>query len=111
MSEGAALLGRDPIIMEKGRAVLRTRRHVRFDQPDDFGIVTPDKMIYATVSKGYRPGGAGDGRDVQQPPRSTDERVAIVDPAHDDRRQHLQAAQQPRRLVPSSVRRLHGLFA
>jgi putative ABC transport system permease protein len=32
-------------IIEKGRAVLRTRRHVRFDQADDFGIVTPDKMI------------------------------------------------------------------
>jgi putative ABC transport system permease protein len=34
-----------PIIIEKARTVLRTRRHVRFDKPDDFGIVTPDKMI------------------------------------------------------------------
>jgi putative ABC transport system permease protein len=34
-----------PIIIEKARAVLRVRRHVRFDKPDDFGIVTPDKMI------------------------------------------------------------------
>jgi len=34
-----------PAMIEKARAVLRTRRHVRFDQPDDFGIVTPDKMI------------------------------------------------------------------
>jgi putative ABC transport system permease protein len=33
------------VIIEKARAVLRTRRHVRFDKPDDFGIVTPDKMI------------------------------------------------------------------
>jgi putative ABC transport system permease protein len=32
-------------LIEKARAVLRLRRHVRFDQPDDFGIVTPDKMI------------------------------------------------------------------
>ncbi len=34
-----------PVMIEKARAILRTRRHVRFDQPDDFGIVTPDKMI------------------------------------------------------------------
>src|SRR5580765_7338367 len=34
-----------PAMIEKARAVLRIRRHVRFDQPDDFGIVTPDKMI------------------------------------------------------------------
>ena len=34
-----------PVIIEKARAVLRVRRHVRFDKPDDFGIVTPDKMI------------------------------------------------------------------
>jgi putative ABC transport system permease protein len=34
-----------PIIIEKARTILRTRRHVRFDKPDDFGIVTPDKMI------------------------------------------------------------------
>jgi putative ABC transport system permease protein len=31
--------------IEKSRAVLRIRRHVAFDKPDDFGIVTPDKMI------------------------------------------------------------------
>jgi len=34
-----------PVIIEKARSILRTRRHVRFDKPDDFGIVTPDKMI------------------------------------------------------------------
>ena len=34
-----------PLMIDKARTVLRTRRHVRFDQPDDFGIVTPDKMI------------------------------------------------------------------
>jgi putative ABC transport system permease protein len=34
-----------PVMIEKARAILRTRRHVRFDKPDDFGIVTPDKMI------------------------------------------------------------------
>ncbi|HEV8116904.1 MAG TPA: ABC transporter permease [Thermoanaerobaculia bacterium] len=34
-----------PVMIEKARSVLRMRRHVRFDQPDDFGIVTPDKMI------------------------------------------------------------------
>jgi putative ABC transport system permease protein len=34
-----------PAMIEKARTILRTRRHVRFDQPDDFGIVTPDKMI------------------------------------------------------------------
>jgi ABC-type antimicrobial peptide transport system permease subunit len=33
------------VIIEKARSILRTRRHVRFDKPDDFGIVTPDKMI------------------------------------------------------------------
>jgi putative ABC transport system permease protein len=32
-------------LIDKSRQVLRTRRHVRFDQHDDFGIVTPDKMI------------------------------------------------------------------
>jgi putative ABC transport system permease protein len=31
--------------IEKARAVLRLRRHVRFNEPDDFGIVTPDKML------------------------------------------------------------------
>ncbi|HYB53980.1 MAG TPA: ABC transporter permease [Thermoanaerobaculia bacterium] len=34
-----------PIVIEKARTILRARRHVRFDQPDDFGIVTPDRMI------------------------------------------------------------------
>ena len=34
-----------PAMIEKARTVLRARRHVRFDQPDDFGIVTPDRMI------------------------------------------------------------------
>ena len=34
-----------PIIIDKGRAVLRARRHVRFDKPDDFALFTPDKMI------------------------------------------------------------------
>ncbi len=33
------------LITEKGRAVLRTRRHVPFNKPDDFAIFTPDKMI------------------------------------------------------------------
>ena len=32
-------------LIDKARAVLRARRHVPFDKPDDFGIVTPDKMI------------------------------------------------------------------
>jgi putative ABC transport system permease protein len=32
-------------ITEKGRALLRARRHVPFDKPDDFAIFTPDKMI------------------------------------------------------------------
>jgi putative ABC transport system permease protein len=34
-----------PTLIEKARAILRMRRHVAFNQPDDFGIVTPDKMI------------------------------------------------------------------
>ena len=34
-----------PVLIEKARAILRVRRHVPFDKPDDFGIVTPDKMI------------------------------------------------------------------
>jgi len=34
-----------PTLIEKARTILRARRHVRFDQADDFGIVTPDKMI------------------------------------------------------------------
>jgi len=32
-------------LIEKARSILRVRRHVRFDKPDDFTIVTPDKMI------------------------------------------------------------------
>ena len=32
-------------IIDKGRAVLRARRHVPFDKPDDFAIYTPDKLI------------------------------------------------------------------
>jgi putative ABC transport system permease protein len=34
-----------PIIIEKGRELLRARRHVPFNKPDDFAIFTPDKMI------------------------------------------------------------------
>src|SRR5438552_11924814 len=34
-----------PVVIDKARAILRTRRHVAFNKPDDFGIVTPDKMI------------------------------------------------------------------
>ncbi len=34
-----------PTILEKGREILRARRHVPFDKPDDFAIFTPDKMI------------------------------------------------------------------
>ena len=34
-----------PVMIENARTVLRARRHVPFDKPDDFGIVTPDKMI------------------------------------------------------------------
>ena len=43
-----------PALIDKIRQVLRTRRHVRFDQPDDFGIVTPDKMIesFQGITKG-----------------------------------------------------------
>jgi putative ABC transport system permease protein len=32
-------------VVEKGRALLRARRQVRFDAEDDFYILTPDKMI------------------------------------------------------------------
>jgi putative ABC transport system permease protein len=32
-------------IIEKGRALLRARRHVPFNKPDDFAIYTPDKLI------------------------------------------------------------------
>ncbi len=34
-----------PIVVEKGRALLRARRHVPFNAEDDFDILTPDKMI------------------------------------------------------------------
>ncbi len=34
-----------PALIQKATAILRTRRHVPFNKPDDFGIVTPDKMI------------------------------------------------------------------
>jgi putative ABC transport system permease protein len=33
------------MITDKGRDVLRARRHVPFNKPDDFAIFTPDKMI------------------------------------------------------------------
>jgi putative ABC transport system permease protein len=32
-------------IIEEGRTVLRARRKVPFNKPDDFGIMTPDKLI------------------------------------------------------------------
>lgn len=32
-------------IIEEGTAVLRQRRGVRFDEPNDFGLLTPDKLI------------------------------------------------------------------
>jgi putative ABC transport system permease protein len=32
-------------IIDKGRALLRVRRRVAFNKPDDFAIVTPDKLI------------------------------------------------------------------
>jgi putative ABC transport system permease protein len=34
-----------PALIDKARTILRARRHVPFDKPDDFGIVTPDRMI------------------------------------------------------------------
>jgi putative ABC transport system permease protein len=34
-----------PTVVEKGRALLRARRQVRFNAEDDFYILTPDKMI------------------------------------------------------------------
>jgi putative ABC transport system permease protein len=34
-----------PAVIEKGRALLRLRRHVPFNAEDDFYILTPDKMI------------------------------------------------------------------
>ena len=43
-----------PIIMEKGRALLRARRHVPFNKPDDFAIYTPDKLIesFQSITRG-----------------------------------------------------------
>jgi putative ABC transport system permease protein len=43
-----------PAIIEKGRTVLRARRHVRFNKPDDFAIFTPDKMIesFQAITRG-----------------------------------------------------------
>lgn len=32
-------------IIEEGTAILRARRHVPFNKPNDFGIMTPDKLI------------------------------------------------------------------
>lgn len=32
-------------ILEEGTNVLRTRRNVKFNKPNDFGIMTPDKLI------------------------------------------------------------------
>jgi putative ABC transport system permease protein len=32
-------------VIEKARGILRVRRRVPFNKPDDFGIVTPDKLI------------------------------------------------------------------
>jgi putative ABC transport system permease protein len=34
-----------PLITEKGIALLRVRRHVPFNKPNDFAIFTPDKLI------------------------------------------------------------------
>ncbi|HVS32889.1 MAG TPA: ABC transporter permease, partial [Thermoanaerobaculia bacterium] len=34
-----------PRIIEEGTAVLRTRRKVPFNKPNDFGLMTPDKLI------------------------------------------------------------------
>ena len=34
-----------PTIIDKGRDLLRARRHVPFNKPDDFAIYTPDKLI------------------------------------------------------------------
>jgi putative ABC transport system permease protein len=46
--------GQIPTIMEKGRAVLRARRHVPFNKPDDFAIYTPDKLIesFQSITRG-----------------------------------------------------------
>jgi putative ABC transport system permease protein len=37
-------------IIEKGQALLRARRRVAFDKPNDFAIVTPDKLIQSVQS-------------------------------------------------------------
>jgi putative ABC transport system permease protein len=34
-----------PLIIERGESLLRTRRRVPFNKPNDFAIVTPDKLI------------------------------------------------------------------
>src|SRR5512132_4208560 len=34
-----------PLIIEKGPSLLRARRHVPFNKPNDFAIFTPDKLI------------------------------------------------------------------
>jgi putative ABC transport system permease protein len=46
--------GQIPTIIEKGRAVLRARRHVPFNKPDDFAIYTPDKLIesFQSITRG-----------------------------------------------------------
>jgi putative ABC transport system permease protein len=43
-----------PTIIDKGRAVLRARRHVPFNKPDDFAIYTPDKLIesFQSITRG-----------------------------------------------------------
>ncbi|HTO87554.1 MAG TPA: ABC transporter permease [Thermoanaerobaculia bacterium] len=43
-----------PVIIEKGRELLRARRHVPFDKPDDFALFTPDKMIesFQAITRG-----------------------------------------------------------
>jgi putative ABC transport system permease protein len=37
-------------IIEKGQALLRARRRVAFDKPNDFAIVTPDRLIQSVES-------------------------------------------------------------
>jgi putative ABC transport system permease protein len=43
-----------PVVIEKGRELLRARRHVPFDKPDDFAIYTPDKLIesFQAITRG-----------------------------------------------------------
>jgi putative ABC transport system permease protein len=43
-----------PVIIEKGRELLRARRHVPFNKPDDFAIYTPDKLIesFQAITRG-----------------------------------------------------------